>query len=543
MMSHFKLRDYQIEIVYNVLEHLTDNKRCCVSLATGGGKTVIFSELVNRLNGRTLICVHREELVHQTSKTLTVEHDLLLPKNKHISKDVCVAMVQTLHNRLKKNHIDINYFDNIIVDEAHRGEFMKILDLFNGKVIGFTATPNYEKNRTFFKCLNCGSEYDVKHLCCKKQTQKFKENIPLATYYDKLIEGIGISELIEKEYLVKDEMFVLDVDTSKLVYDPLSGDYTEESIALVFGSDEAIKNTINVYYELAKDKKTILFNPNTIVNNKLHKAMLEQGLPVKSYDSKNNEENRHDLVEWFKNTPNAILLNVQVFTTGFDCTDVEVVFLNKKTKSINLFLQMVGRGGRITDKILKPSFRVIDMGNNHEDFGNWSDKRDWNDYFYKKETKQVGVAKPSAVRTCESCESIISANSLFCPVCGKEKVYTNGAVLGLPKNQNNKPIIPSTKKIIEYCERNNLETLEARKIVYNYVSEMFREVSWDSYSKHKATGNLFDKTREFLLPYYFAINNSQLKGNKVITITHFTNETIRHIERRYHTITDFQMVS
>ena len=142
-----ELRNYQKEVIVKVLFHLGTKQRCCVSLATGGGKTVVFSELVNRLKGRILICVHREELVHQTSETLKVEHDVLLPNVKKVYKNVCVAMVQTLHNRLKKGDIDINSFDTIIVDEAHRGEFMKILDLFTGKVIGFTATPNYEKNK------------------------------------------------------------------------------------------------------------------------------------------------------------------------------------------------------------------------------------------------------------------------------------------------------------------------------------------------------------------------------------------------------------
>jgi superfamily II DNA or RNA helicase len=170
------LRDYQTEIVSKVLNHLETNQRCCVSLATGGGKTVCFAELTNRIDGRILICVHREELVYQTSKTLSKEHDILLPKIKKVSKDVVVAMVQTLHNRIKKEEIDINSFDTMIIDEAHRGEFMKILNQFKGKVIGFTATPNYEKTRYFFKCLKCGDEYNVLTDCCKKKTQKMKFN-------------------------------------------------------------------------------------------------------------------------------------------------------------------------------------------------------------------------------------------------------------------------------------------------------------------------------------------------------------------------------
>jgi superfamily II DNA or RNA helicase len=535
-----ELRNYQKQIIKKVTDHLNYEQRCCVSLATGGGKTVIFSKIVESLKGRVLICVHREELVIQTSRTLELPHDLLIPKTKKLSEDITVAMVQTLHSRMKKNQVDISSYDYIIVDECHRGEFMKILDKFTGKVIGFTATPNYEKTRYFYKCLACGSEYDKSQDCCKKKPKKYREKVPLQRYYHHLIEGVGINELIEKEFLVPDENFILDVDTSILVWDEMRNDYTEESIGLVFGSDKAIKNTIEVYNAHARDKKTILFNPNTLVNKKLHKAMIEDGINAKMYDSNNSNENRHDLVKWFSDTPDAVLLNVQVFTTGFDCTDVEVVFLNKKTQSINLFLQMVGRGGRITDKIFKPSFRVIDLGGNVSEFGKWSSPRDWKPYFYAHEIKPCGSPQPAVVRDCDSCGAIVAANSIYCPECGEERKY-KGGVVGLPK-LNGKPIIPTPAKIIDYCEKNNLETLEARKIVYDYAARMFEDISFETYLKHKKSGNLFIKAKSKFTAYYFAIQRSKLTGNRVRTLDSFINEILKNIERRYITSGNLQMV-
>ena len=533
MKPHFKLRDYQEEIINKVTQHFTQNDRCCVSLATGGGKTLIFSELVNIIDRKILICVHREELVYQTSNTLQKEHDILVPKTKTVSKDVCVAMVQTLHSRIKKGEIDVNDYDCLIVDECHRGEFMKIIEQFKGKVIGFTATPNYEKTEYFYVCNKCGRHNEIAGNCCGRKLQKYKREVPLSDYYHHLIHGIEIHELIEKGYLVKDENYKLDVDTSYLVYDESRQDYTEESISLVFGSETAINNTIEVFLKFAKGKKTIVFNPNTLVNKYLFDAMIEKGINAKMYDSQNSEENRHELVEWFKNTHNAVLLNVQVFTTGFDCTDVEVVFLNKKTKSINLFLQMVGRGGRITDKVFKPSFRVIDMGNNIKDLGGeWSKARNWDDYFYGGITKPCGTPKPAIVRTCHNCEAIIAANSLICPICNTPREYKGGVTV-LPE-RDGKPIIPLPNQIIDYCEKNNLDMLSARKIVYNYVAEMFEKVNIETFDKHKVSGVLFERAKRFLTPYYFTIQKSNLEGNKSRTLNSFVNEAIKGIERRYY---------
>ena len=80
--------------------------------------------------------------------------------------------------------------------------------------------------------------------------------------------------------------------------------------------------------------------------------------------------------------------------------------------------------------------------------------------------------------------------------------------------------------------------LTARKIVYNYIAEMFYNTPLEVFVSSKATGELFEKTKKFILPYYFAIQGSNLEGNKARTINSFTNETIKQIERRYSTSKD-----
>ena len=76
--------------------------------------------------------------------------------------------------------------------------------------------------------------------------------------------------------------------------------------------------------------------------------------------------------------------------------------------------------------------------------------------------------------------------------------------------------------------------LSARKIVYNYVAEMFEKVNIETFDKHKVSGVLFERAKRFLTPYYFTIQKSNLEGNKSRTLNSFVNEAIKGIERRYY---------
>lgn len=493
------------------------------------GKTIIFSELVNNTNKSVLILVHRQELIYQTARNIKRPYDLIIPKSKYTGKTVVIAMAQTLRNRLKD--IDINSFDTIIVDECHRAEFLYVLDKYNGRVIGFTATPNYEKTEIFYKCERCGRENKSADECCGKRMQKYKKNVPLSQYYHHLIKGIDISDLIKQGYLVPDENYSSYMDLTYLVYDPLIGDYTEESVSLTFGSDDAIKNTVNVFKEHCLGKKTIMFNPNTLINEKVYKAMKDEGINVKMYDTLNSNESRSELMEWFRSERDAVLLNVQVFTTGLDVTDIECVFLNKKTQSINLYIQMVGRGGRPTDKIFKPKFKVIDLGQNIDMFGEWSSERDWASYFYRSEIKLMGSPKPAITRTCHKCEALLAANSLHCMYCGAEKLF-KGKFSG-EVGRKGKTIIPTPEKIIEYCESNNLNCNEARKIVIKHTSEAWEGLTKERYLSTRRNSNFYYRASNFLKPYYFAIQRSKIDGNRNRKLDTFVEQLIQKIDEHY----------
>ena len=87
------------------------------------------------------------------------------------------------------------------------------------------------------------------------------------------------------------------------------------------------------------------------------------------------EQERREILQWFKNTPDAILTSVGILTTGFDEPTVETIILNRATRSLALYHQMIGRGSRVTDT--KKTFSVIDLGNNLHRFGLWDAPVDW----------------------------------------------------------------------------------------------------------------------------------------------------------------------
>jgi superfamily II DNA or RNA helicase len=529
-----KLRPYQQQLIDSIQYHLKDNDRCCAALATGGGKTFCFSYLIKDLVGKTLVLVHRIELVNQTSDSLTnigVEHDKIIANHKEKESDIYVCMVQTLYNRIKKGKININDYDNIIVDECHRGDFFKIIQEFKGKVVGFTATPINHIKSTFFLCENCDSIYHEHQKCCKRDVKKYSRTSSLSDHYGKLIEGVSISELINQGHLVQDINYEVPAEKIKFLKVDNSGEFSEETQSIVFGSEKAMQNFTDIFAKLALGKKTIIFNSNTLINKKLFNIFLKLGYPVKIYDSNNTDgESREDVVEWFKTTPKAILMNVQVFTTGFDAKDVECIVLNKATTSLSLFIQMVGRGSRTTTDVYKPSFDVIDLGGNIERLGKWSDERNWEGLYYYSEEKKSGDGVPS-IRQCHECEAIIAANCIYCSECNAEKKYVGGG-FGIPKI-NGKIPLPNVENIIKHCEDNDLDILECRKYIYDYFARMFYETSKEVFNEAKESGELYDRLKQVATPMYFSIQGSQLKGNKSRRLENFINEIIKKINKTY----------
>ena len=330
-------------------------------LPTGGGKTVIFSEIARRYIANTgkkvLILTHRVELCNQTS-TMLNEFGVT---NKVINSDVkempvpnefkCfVAMIETLNNRLRDKILDLDDIGLMIVDEAHYNSFGKLFKFYEkGVLLGVTATP-----------------------------LSSNINLPMRDNYDDLIIGESISSLIQMGFLSKATTYSYHVGLTSLKIG-INGDYTVSSSERLYTNHVMQDKLLNAYREKCLGKKTLIFNNGIATSQYVYASFKEAGYDVRHLDNTNTAKERRDILQWFREKPNAILTSVSILTTGFDEPTVECVMLNRATRSLTLYFQMIGRGSRVLPN--KSEFTVVDLGNNLTRFGLWDAPIDWASIF------------------------------------------------------------------------------------------------------------------------------------------------------------------
>ena len=350
-----------IQKIFQCFESAVDDYHLLYQLPTGGGKTVIFSEIVSQYlktqNKKVLVMTHRIELCKQTSNVLSefgVRNKVVDSKAKLDDQkeyDCFVAMVETLNNRLKDDKLDISDIGLVIIDEAHYNSFTKLFKFFERSfILGVTATP-----------LSSNIE------------------LPMADNYNELIVGESIESLIENNFLAKANMFSYNVGLTSLVVGA-NGDYTVKSSEDLYTNNEMLSKLMDAYNERCMNKKTLIFNNGINTSLFVYDLFKRAGLPIAHLDNTTTKKERSSILKWFKETPNAILTSVSILTTGFDEPSVEAIILNRATKSLTLYYQMIGRGSRIFKN--KNSFDVVDLGNNFHRFGPWgSTNLDWHRIF------------------------------------------------------------------------------------------------------------------------------------------------------------------
>jgi superfamily II DNA or RNA helicase len=323
--------------------------------------------------------VHREELLAQATKAIRLQSQAVTAGMKSIPHArVYVAMVETAYKRLDK-------FTNIglvIVDECHIGNFTKIIEHFTQSyIIGFTATP----------------------LAARKTN-------PLRNYFDDIVCGIDIPELIEQGFLCPELTYSAAQIVDRARLKMKAGDFDAAQMAAAYKNPKYIDTTINAYKAHSLGRKTIIFNCNVEHSMAVNAAFQAAGFNSRHLDA--DSPDRSEVLQWFANTPDAILNNIGIATTGFDQPDIQTVIVNKATASMPLWLQMCGRGAR--PHPVKLAFTIIDLGGNCITHGLWSSPRNWSNIFHNPKKPGEGVAP---VKECPDCGALMHTAVRLCD-CG-----------------------------------------------------------------------------------------------------------------------------
>lgn len=378
-----QLRNYQLNAISELRESFKNgHKRIILALPTGSGKTVVFSEMVRlaaEKNTQTLILTDRIELFEQTFRAIEkhkLQIQIINANTTAIDTNalITVAMVETFHRR---NYSLLPKF--IIIDEAHKGNFTKILDTYSeAKVIGATATP-------------------------------IGKHIP--KYYSEIIQTIDTPELVEHNYLADCKAFQMQDDFSDLKVK--RNEYTDESLFQHFNKRKLYSGVIDEWKIRANNKKTIVFNCNIEHSNNMAMEFTNAGIVSESITSKTPKAERERILQAFKKGLFQVLNNCGILTTGYDEPSIECVIMNRKTLSLPLFLQCCGRGSRPYEG--KKYFTILDFGMNHDQHGMWNEERNWN--LKEKKKKKEGAAP---VKECPNCNAMLFASAKVCKYCNHE---------------------------------------------------------------------------------------------------------------------------
>jgi len=261
-----------------------------------------------------------------------------------------VAMVETLNNRLQDGKIELNDIGLVIIDEAHYNSFRKLFKYFeNCFILGVTATP-----------LSSNIE------------------LPMKDIYNELLVGETITSLIQNGFLAKVVPYSFNVGLGSLKIGA-NGDYTVKSSEELYIQQNMQSRLIDAYEKHSKGKKTLIFNNGIRTSWYVYDTFKEAGYNIRNLDSTIGKQERKEILDWFKKTPDAILTSVGILTTGFDEPTIETIIMNRATKSVALYFQMIGRGSRVIPG--KTEFTLLDLGNNISRFGEWTADVNWQQVF------------------------------------------------------------------------------------------------------------------------------------------------------------------
>ena len=363
-MKEIKLFDYQENMKERIEKALRLHRSVMAQMPTGTGKTYLLTAVIdsfvsNNPKEKVWIVAHRRELVSQIDETVRKFHSYSASNTPSLLSSVKAISIQWLMRHYDEIEEEPGM---IVIDEAHHAlakTYKEMWERFpNAKFLGLTATP------------------------CRLNGKGFTD------LFDVLVQSWGVPEFISKGRLATYDFVSIKSDgvTQRLI-DSLQkrgadGDYQNKEMDMLLNKKPSIERLYQSLEEFGKDRKGIVYAINISHAQKITKLYQEHGVKAIAIDSKTPAMERQQDIEAFKKGDIQVLVNVDIFSEGFDCPDVEFVQLARPTLSLAKYLQMVGRGLRVAKG--KKNCVIIDNVGLYRVFGLPSQVWNWNAMFEGK---------------------------------------------------------------------------------------------------------------------------------------------------------------
>lgn len=372
-MKKIELFDYQEDMKARIEKALCLHRSVMAQMPTGTGKTYLLTVVIDsfvRANpkAKVWIVAHRRELVSQIDETVRKFQSYSSATSSLLSsvKAMSIQWLMRHYDEIEEEP------GMIVIDEAHHAlakTYKEMWERFpKAKFLGLTATP------------------------CRLNGKGFTD------LFDVLVQSWDVPEFISKGRLATYDFVSIKSDgvTQRLI-DSLQkrgadGDYQNKEMDMLLNKKPSIERLYRSLEEFGKDRKGIVYAINISHAQKITKLYQEHGVKAIAIDSKTPATERQQDIEAFKKGDIQVLVNVDIFSEGFDCPDVEFVQLARPTLSLAKYLQMVGRGLRVAKG--KKNCVIIDNVGLYRVFGLPSQVWNWNAMFEGK--LKVGKKKETA---------------------------------------------------------------------------------------------------------------------------------------------------